>query len=257
MSNSVGDVTYRQVKGQTVASNHVPRTSTSLATPAQSKQRVTFGSVAKFVGRQRPVIDRTFEQTKKGWSFNQYMKQNYHVLKNILTATQQEHVNVYNLANAISTKGARIYSSYGGGYDKTPTVALLGTASAATGVTINLPLTAQIDNIGTVVVSLVISDANIQYMRGVFAEYPVTSAQLLAGKFTQDVPFTALPALIPVPSATNDLTIMALVSYKDSTSRKISKSYVQCVKLGAEAIDSGIVDGGSGGDGGGDGVVEV
>ena len=71
MTKSVGDTTYRQVKSRTVASAHVPRTQTKIGSPIQLINRASFGEVAKFTSRQRPVIKQAFEETKTGWAFNQ------------------------------------------------------------------------------------------------------------------------------------------------------------------------------------------
>lgn len=82
--NSIGNVTYRRVRGRTIASEKVSERplNTDAATrapgvKAMSIKQMTFGLITRFAKNHEASINESFDKTKYGTSRNYFMKVNY------------------------------------------------------------------------------------------------------------------------------------------------------------------------------------
>ena len=84
--NSVGNVTFRAVKGRTIASEKVasrPLTQTKGTTgKLMSQRQMTFGLINRFSKTHESDINQSFNTTKYGTARNYFMKVNYNALFN-------------------------------------------------------------------------------------------------------------------------------------------------------------------------------
>lgn len=71
---SAGNLTYKTVRGRTIASQRI--TTNKSNTPAQASQRNRFGSTAQCMQLFLPYVNGFFEKTKYGSSRNQFVKAN-------------------------------------------------------------------------------------------------------------------------------------------------------------------------------------
>lgn len=75
---SMGNVTYRTVRGRTIASQKVmPGAVTRVPTAGQSSRQNLFGLINRFMALHGQSIDDSFNQTKNGSQRNYFMKVNY------------------------------------------------------------------------------------------------------------------------------------------------------------------------------------
>ena len=264
MTKSVGDITYRQVKSRTVASAHVPRIQKISGTPIQLKNRATFGQVAKFTSRQRPVIKQSFEETKTGWAFNQYMKQNYQFLADVVSADLSEAENLKNVINKVAQGSYKLFGSYGRGQFRPIKCTLVGGSGSTppTSISVEMSYNHQIDSIFQIVSSVSIvavpkSDGVVEVRAstpveiitsGGFVNTVMDSVTIEDNKLSFSLPMSAYPSFYDGYDFAT-ASIMITFAVIQNQSKAINKSYAIAL------VDGGVVDGG--GTGGGDGVIEI
>lgn len=101
---SMGNVTYRTVRGRTIGSQKIVSGGATTRVPSalQSGRRTVFGLISRFMAIHAESIDQSFNMTKYGSARNYFMKVNYVALRAALAdltsdATDEE------VATAIAT----------------------------------------------------------------------------------------------------------------------------------------------------------
>lgn len=118
---SAGNLTYKTVRGRTIASQRV--TTNKSNTPAQASQRNRFGSTAQCMQLFLPYVNRFFEKTKYGSSRNQFVKVNQFInlggllgeIKEGLVPLSQAFLYLFGRESAGGSLlvGSAYYASYG------------------------------------------------------------------------------------------------------------------------------------------------
>lgn len=85
---SIGNITYRYVKGKTIASRRI--TQNNSRTPLQMQQRYGFTATVQLAKALNPVIRIGFEKNKTGSPYNQFMKQNKSYLNYAKTSPRHD-----------------------------------------------------------------------------------------------------------------------------------------------------------------------
>lgn len=118
---SAGNLTYKTVRGRTIASQRI--TSNKSNTPAQASQRNRFGSTAQCMQLFLPYVNGFFEKTKYGSSRNRFIKVNQFInlggllgeIKEGLIPLSQAFLYLFGRESAGGSllPGSAYYASYG------------------------------------------------------------------------------------------------------------------------------------------------
>lgn len=89
---SMGNVTYRTVRGRTIGSQKIVSGGATTRVPSASQEtrRTTFGLISRFAAQHAESIDQSFNLTKYGTARNYFMKVNYVALKAALASLTLE-----------------------------------------------------------------------------------------------------------------------------------------------------------------------
>lgn len=88
---SMGNVTYRTVRGRTIGSQKIsPGAVTRVPTAGQSSKQTVFGLINRFMALHAQSIDDSFNKTAYGSQRNYFMKVNYSALSAALAAVSAD-----------------------------------------------------------------------------------------------------------------------------------------------------------------------
>lgn len=118
---SMGNVTYRTVRGRTIGSQKVTPNGviTRVPTASQSSRRVVFGLISRFMAAHGNDIDQSFNKTAYGSQRNYFMKVNYAALKLALASLTENATDAdieQAIANYASENPTSIYRVKKSGY---------------------------------------------------------------------------------------------------------------------------------------------
>ena len=107
---SVGENTYKTVRGRTIVSSKI--TTNKSRTPKQVEQRKAFAVMGEFSKIMAAWIDKNFDQTKYGSPRNQFMKRNAPIMAYLKTNKLLTGTSIDKLAQAIKD-GQALYAGFG------------------------------------------------------------------------------------------------------------------------------------------------
>lgn len=195
---SMGNVTYRTVRGRTIGSQKITPGGTATKAPstAQSSRRVVFGLISRFMAAHGNDIDQSFNKTRYGSQRNYFMKVNYVALKAALSSLTEEATDA-EIESAIATYAedntTSIYRVKKSGY---PVVYLTGSwADSSNPVTGKLYLNDALKDAGTTAPQLATGMAFKIVGNNLAGEVKLVTTTALGGSTTEQSQTTALTSV--------------------------------------------------------------
>lgn len=111
---SVGEVTYKSVRGRVIASAKI--TENTSKTSAQTEQRSAFGIMGKMGKLLADWIDQTFDKTKYGSQRNHFVKVNAPVMSWLKENKKLSTANYLSQISAALDAGVALFAGYGANF---------------------------------------------------------------------------------------------------------------------------------------------